>query len=294
MILARVGEGTWQRLAPIAGPAPKSRAHPGRAHVVQDGTAHPTQVRLLTDAEAADWLIATVAGEIRPRLGHHGPRGGQPSPGRGMTKVTGVPVGQGRVDAVTTSDVRGLAQLERAVLDDTAFLASALRQCLMLGGYAHHEALRDWALKELVGYPAADELPSYRKVPAALEVAITLNLPGQIIQGSTRRISVVQLPQGAHERGLGESAPIRQGVRELEGLIAISDRTVHLSPPGSAAYVLEMTRQQEQNGHEFTEIMSLYWAIAKPSIEGVVDQVIEHARTETGVRVRRYAAKLPR
>jgi hypothetical protein len=111
---------------------------------------------------------------------------------------------------------------------------------------------------------------------------------------STRRISVVQLPQGARERGLGESAPIRQGVRELEGLIAISDRTVHLSPPGSAEYVLEMTRQQEQNGHEFAEITSLYWAIAKPSIEGVVDQVIEHACTETGVRGRRYAAKLPR
>ncbi|MFE3826694.1 hypothetical protein [Streptomyces sp. NPDC059092] len=67
---------------------------------------------------------------------------------------------------MTTSDVRGLEQLERAVLDDTASLASALRQCLMLAGYAHHEELRAWALKELKGYPAADELPSYRKVPA--------------------------------------------------------------------------------------------------------------------------------
>ncbi|MYV41206.1 hypothetical protein GT030_20625 [Streptomyces sp. SID1328] len=189
---------------------------------------------------------------------------------------------------MATSDVRGLEQLERAVLDDTASLASALRQFLM-AGYAHHEELRAWALKELEGYPAADELPSYRKVPAALEVEITLNLPGQIIQGNTRRISVAQLPRSARERGIGESAPIRQGVREIEALIAISDRMIHLSPPGSAEYALGMTRQQQENGHEFTEITSLYWAIAKPSVEGVLD----HIRTRLTQFVAEVRAAMP-
>ncbi|MDX3528203.1 hypothetical protein P1P75_17605 [Streptomyces sp. ID05-39B] len=64
VILSRVSAGTWQRLAPIAGPAPKPSPHPGRVHVVQDRTAHQTQAILLTDAEAADWLTATAAGEI--------------------------------------------------------------------------------------------------------------------------------------------------------------------------------------------------------------------------------------
>jgi hypothetical protein len=159
----------------------------------------------------------------------------------------------------------------------------------MLAGYAHHEELRAWALKELEGYPAADELPSYRKVPAALEVEITLNLPGQIIQGNTRRISVAQLPRSARERGIGESAPIRQGVREIEALIAISDRMIHLSPPGSAEYALGMTRQQQENGHEFTEITSLYWAIAKPSVEGVLD----HIRTRLTQFVAEVRAAMP-
>lgn len=58
MILARVTANTWQRLAPIAGPAPKSSPLPGRAHVIQDGTAHQTQMLLMTDAEAADWLAS--------------------------------------------------------------------------------------------------------------------------------------------------------------------------------------------------------------------------------------------
>ncbi|MFH9008931.1 hypothetical protein ACH4E5_37540 [Streptomyces afghaniensis] len=43
---------------------PLRAALPGHVHVVQDGTAHPTQALLMTDAEAADWLTATAAGEI--------------------------------------------------------------------------------------------------------------------------------------------------------------------------------------------------------------------------------------
>ncbi|MFF0451187.1 hypothetical protein ACFYT4_33225 [Streptomyces sp. NPDC004609] len=145
-----------------------------------------------------------------------------------------------------TSDVRGLEQLERAVLDDTASLASALRQRLMLAGYAHHEELRAWALKELEGYAPGDELPSYRKVPAALEVVVDLYLPGQIIRGNTRRISPHHLPQQARERGIGESAPIRPGVRELEAMVARDGTAVAVSPPGSTEYALLMTQKQHE------------------------------------------------
>ena len=53
---------------------------PGRisdVHIVQGGSAHPTQVLLLTEAEAAEYGTATttVSGESGPRT-HLGPRGG--------------------------------------------------------------------------------------------------------------------------------------------------------------------------------------------------------------------------
>lgn len=198
-------------------------------------------------------------------------------------------VGQGRLDVVTTPDVQGLEQLERAVLDDDTSLATALRLCLMLGGYAHHQELRAWAQKELEGYEAADELPLYRKVPAALEITVDLNLPGQIISGNSRRISANQLPQHARERGIGENAPIRQGVKELEGLIAISDKMVHLSPPGAAEYVLQMTREQHDLGNEAADITSLHWAIALPSVQGVLD----HIRTRLAKFVAEVRATMP-
>lgn len=67
VVLARVDAGTWQRLAPVLDPATKGSPLPGRGHVVHvvhDGDAHPAQVPLMTDAEAAEWLTATTAGEI--------------------------------------------------------------------------------------------------------------------------------------------------------------------------------------------------------------------------------------
>ncbi|MEV7797044.1 hypothetical protein AB0O68_34585 [Streptomyces sp. NPDC087512] len=47
----------------MTGPAPKSSPLPGRAHVVQYGDAHPAQVPLMAEAEAADWAAVTATGE---------------------------------------------------------------------------------------------------------------------------------------------------------------------------------------------------------------------------------------
>ncbi|WP_460087418.1 AbiTii domain-containing protein [Streptomyces variabilis] len=190
---------------------------------------------------------------------------------------------------MTTPDVRGLEQLESAVLDDTASLATALRRCLMLAGYAHHGELRAWALKELGGYVAADDLPLYRKVPAALEVTVNFSLPGTLLRNDTRRISPRQLPQAARDRGIGESAPIRQGVRELEALVTRGDRVVRLSPPRSAEYTLLMTQEQHQLGNEEADITSLHWDVSVASIEGVLD----HIRTRLTQFVAEVRAAMP-
>ncbi|MFK0231116.1 hypothetical protein ACIQUL_35725 [Streptomyces sp. NPDC090303] len=64
VVLGRATTRTWSRLAPQIHPAPKSSPHPGRVHVVQGTTAHPTQVLLMTDTEAADWAAATAAEKI--------------------------------------------------------------------------------------------------------------------------------------------------------------------------------------------------------------------------------------
>ncbi|MER5516620.1 hypothetical protein [Streptomyces sp. NPDC002763] len=100
-----------------------------------------------------------------------------------------------------------------------------------------------------------------------------LNLPGRIIQGNTRRISPHQLPQHARDRGIGESAPIRQGVREIEAVVAQGDRVIRLSPPGPAEYALQMTKEQHRLGNEAADITSLHWYVSVASIEGVLDHI---------------------
>ncbi|WP_053673048.1 hypothetical protein [Streptomyces sp. NRRL B-1140] len=63
VLLGRVTTRTWSQAAPQIATVPKASAHRGRFRTVQGLTAHPTQVLLMTDAEAAAWAAATEAEE---------------------------------------------------------------------------------------------------------------------------------------------------------------------------------------------------------------------------------------
>jgi hypothetical protein len=45
-----------------------------------------------------------------------------------------------------------LAQIEANVVDDKVQLSSLLQKCIVLGGQAGSEKMRDWARQELNGY----------------------------------------------------------------------------------------------------------------------------------------------
>ncbi|MBQ1116248.1 hypothetical protein [Streptomyces sp. C3-3] len=62
-VLGRVTTRTWKHLAPEIHPTPKPNTQPGHVHVVQGGNAHPTQVLLMTDTEAAEGIAATETEE---------------------------------------------------------------------------------------------------------------------------------------------------------------------------------------------------------------------------------------
>ncbi|MFE7466793.1 hypothetical protein ACFU6R_22190 [Streptomyces sp. NPDC057499] len=54
-LLSRVTTPTWGQAAPQIATVPKDSTHPGRFHTVQRSTAHPTQVLLTSETEAAAW-----------------------------------------------------------------------------------------------------------------------------------------------------------------------------------------------------------------------------------------------
>jgi AbiTii-like protein len=66
-----------------------------------------------------------------------------------------------------------LAQIERDVVDDRVPLSSLLQKCIVLGGQAGSEKMRDWARRELNGYAGAGTVPEYRHFHAVLMAVIT-------------------------------------------------------------------------------------------------------------------------
>ncbi|MEU6019356.1 hypothetical protein ABZ826_36800 [Streptomyces sp. NPDC047515] len=63
VLLGRVTTRAWSQAAPQIHPVPKNSTHRARLHTVQGLTAHPTQVLLMTDAEAAAGAVTAPAEE---------------------------------------------------------------------------------------------------------------------------------------------------------------------------------------------------------------------------------------
>src|SRR4051794_9398519 len=107
-----------------------------------------------------------------------------------------------------------LDEIERDALDDSVPIATALRKCVALGGDSGSEALRDWAVRELEGYQGDIDVPSYRTVPAQLQIdGATYSglINGQPIPRST-------LPDFVQE-SIREEVTFREGAGTVEALV---------------------------------------------------------------------------
>lgn len=167
------------------------------------------------------------------------------------------------VSAKKPGDLMG--QIERDLLAEKP-LDTLLRKLILLGGNAGSPELRDWASLELRGYAKGDELPSYRKVNAPLQIDGAV--PGGIIRHQT--IGSMELPDFARD-DITEIVPLSIGVREIQSMVDQhqKDRVVKLQPPGSADLVTYINGTSKLNGH----ITALYWSVSTIALEGVLDQV---------------------
>jgi hypothetical protein len=127
-----------------------------------------------------------------------------------------------------------LAQIEADVVDDTAPLSSILHKCIVLGGQAGSEKMRDWARQELNGYVSAEAVPDYRHVPAALMAFIT-NSAGY--NGRPQRFSISVFPRQIQEiireKVDIEVAIFNQGIGDIESLVSRGVDSHDIIPPWS-------------------------------------------------------------
>jgi hypothetical protein len=159
-----------------------------------------------------------------------------------------------------------IKDIEREALDDRASLAGALRKCVVLGGKSGSEELRVWAMRELRGYTGDYELPSYRRVPAQIQIdgaTMTGHVTGQPIARSS-------LPDFVQEE-VREEVELRHGAGAIEALTERAEATgepAKLSLPMGA----DIARVMSANLHG-QQILSIYWSVSPVALRGVLDQI---------------------
>lgn len=160
-------------------------------------------------------------------------------------------------------------QIEQEALDATASLADALRKCMILGGKAGSEQLRDWATRELEGYFGdGDKLPKYRVVGAQIQIDAATS-QGLIQQ---QPFPPSSLPDFVREN-VSEQYELRDGVGSIEALIAGAEarnESVKISLPMGNDIARVMNHE---HGDPSQQILSVYWALATPTVWGVLDQI---------------------
>lgn len=157
-----------------------------------------------------------------------------------------------------------LAEIESDALDESVSVATALRKCVALGGKSGSAELRDWATRELKGYPNLEDLPEYRTIAAPLRVD---GISGNY-KVTGEELPPIALPDFAQEH-ISNDLPLNQGVAELENLARQPE--IRLAPPHAADLALYMNSQ----GHTgaYGRINSIYWQVSPVAINGVLDQI---------------------
>lgn len=164
-----------------------------------------------------------------------------------------------------------LVQIEAGVLDDMVPPSSLLQKCIVLGGHAGSEKMRDWARWELNGYAGADTVPDYRHVPAALMAVIT-NSAGH--NGMTQRIDdsvfPAQIRDIIRERVDLEDAILGGGIGELAAL-ASQGTDEHRLIPSWASFIADTLNRFTMGPN--SRVTEVYWSVSNASIRGLLDRV---------------------
>lgn len=162
-----------------------------------------------------------------------------------------------------------LAQIEAGVLDHSVPVASLLQKCIVLGGRAGSETMRDWARQELNGYRGDQPVPSYRCLHTGLAVLLT-NLAG--FNGMSQRLRPSMFPKQIRdmldEMNIDiEVAVLGGALGELEAL-ARKDDDEHRLMPSWGGVMVDMLQQHFVDAN--TRVQAVYWPVSDAALSGLL------------------------
>jgi hypothetical protein len=146
-----------------------------------------------------------------------------------------------------------------------------LRQCLVLAARLQHEPLRDWAKRELEGYPPDVALPPYRP---RFATQVLGNLDGGFGKVMTNAgLAPASVPEAVRERLF--MAEIRQGVAEIEQLLAGGEGTFSIPWPMNAVAALQSSFWENMNLIDAHQVIPA--AVLIKTLSGIRDRVVQFA-----------------
>ena len=159
-------------------------------------------------------------------------------------------------------DTKLLDSIEKEAIDGD--IERALRLCIKLGSHGDSGELREWALRELRGYEANDNLPSYRRIMGSLRYdAIS---PGWRISG--QELSPLAIPEGIRD-DIDPDIPISHGINVV---MRQSERDASTMTTPELGLAREIMNAQQQS----PQVMSIYWSVDGSEFA----QICSRVRTE--------------
>jgi hypothetical protein len=149
-------------------------------------------------------------------------------------------------------------------LDPKSDLSDLLREVMALGAQLGSLELKQWAVNELRGYPAGEDLPDYRVVfgPITMDsISVSGIMTGQ-------QISRTHLPDFAADE-LSEELRMVQPIKAIEELARLPEGDIKIGLPANAEIAAAMN-QKQRDGHQ---VQRLYWRVSRISVESLLDQV---------------------
>jgi hypothetical protein len=164
-----------------------------------------------------------------------------------------------------------LAQIEAGVVDPRVPLSVLLPKCILLGGQAGSEKMRDWARREVNGYGGTDDVPDYRRVPAALMAVITnrAGYNGRAVRFDDS-VFPAQIREIIREKVDLEEAILSHGIGQLEAMASAGTQDHQLLPPW-AGFIRDTLNERGMvpNGR----VADVYLSVPDVAVQGVLVRI---------------------
>jgi hypothetical protein len=167
-----------------------------------------------------------------------------------------------------------LRDIQNSAVGKDASVEVLLRQCVVLASRLQHEPLREWANRELTGYPGGETLPPYRPT---INTTVLGNLAGPF-QSGLRNAGLAASCIPAELGDLRDALftfEVRMGVPEMESLLASGEQTFTYAWPTDVVALVQNRFYSNMNLLQAWKVIPA--TIFHSTLSGIRDRVLQFA-----------------